>query len=183
MPLNPMVARRYANALFQLSNEKASTNFFGKSSQILAELKAFSEALRSVKEGPAFFLNPTISRDEKIEVVKDLENKLPLTYRFITTLIDAGRLEYFDEISSEFQRACENASGELTVQVEFAHEPSGGLLEEVRAMLQGEWKKEIKIQASLNPQIIGGFIAKAPGRVMDVSVLSQIEALEQQLSA
>lgn len=183
MPLNPMISRRYAGALFQLANDKSVTTYFGKSQALLTELTQFIAALKATNEGTAFFLNPVISRADKISAIADLESKFPLIHSFIVVLIEANRMEYLEEIGEEFKRECEEAAGELTVAVEFAHEPSPSILDEVRSTLQSEWKRKINVQASVNQKILGGFIAKAPGRVMDVSVASQLDSLEQQLIA
>jgi F-type H+-transporting ATPase subunit delta len=183
MPLNPVIAKRYANSLYQLTIDKTATSFYSKAPQILAELNAFLTAIKSFPEGILFFLNPTVSHDEKLSTIKELENKLPTIFQFIKTLIEADRMEYFEEIVQNFQRICEEASGELTVDVEFAHAPSPAILEDVRATLHAEWKRQIKIRSAINSHLIGGFVAKAPGRIMDVSVSSQLEALQQQLTA
>ena len=183
MPLNPLIAKRYAGALYQLTVDKSATTFFGKGPQILMELNSFLGGVKAIPEGMSFYLNPTISSDDKIATLKELESRLPLTSRFLGILIEANRFEYLEEIIHSFQRACEEALGELSVDVEFAHEASAAMLEEVRSALHAEWKKIIKIRSILKPSIVGGFVAKAPGRVMDVSVASQLEALEQQLIA
>lgn len=183
MPLSPMVARRYAASLFQLSADKASTVYFGKGQQILNELRAFSEGMLKVADGVEFFLSPVISRDDKKAALAELESKLPLTHRFLAVLVEANRMEALSEIIAEFQAALDQASGELSVDVELAHAATPALLDEIKGVLHGEWKRQIKLNTTVNPNLIGGFIAKAPGRIMDASVSSQLEALEQEMMA
>lgn len=180
MQRNSMVAKRYAEALFDLTTDKNEKVFFGAAPKIFAELKMFSSAVEAVGANE-FFLSPVIKVSEKTEVLESIKDKLPLTHLFFLTLIEGGRMNCVSEIVEEFNRLCDEASGELTVDLQLAHSLSPQLVEEIKSVLQEQWQRQIKIKQKINPEIIGGFVATAPGRIMDASVASQLENLEHQV--
>jgi len=182
MRLNQQVARRYAQSLFQLSHEtEAETPI--KSQQVVLELRAFETALNSEKELKNFFMNPSLRKEEKLEILKDLEPKLPSTFRFLKLLVEADRMGCLAEIIEEYSKAVEEASGEMSIILECAKVPSEKVLEDIKILLEAQWKRKAKIQIKENPAILGGFVAKAPGRTFDASVRSQLRALEKQILA
>ena len=60
-----------------------------------------------------------------------------------------------------------------------AHLLTDKQLDEIKAILQSKWDSKIKMKTKVNPELIGGFVAKAPGRVMDASLANQLDNLEQ----
>ena len=182
MQRNSMVAKRYAEALFDLTKDKSEKVFFGTAPKVFAELKLFSSAVTTL-DTESFFLSPVIRVSEKTEVLDAVKDKFPLTYLFYLTLIEAGRMNCLSEIVEEFNRLNDEATGELTVDLQTAHSLSPALVEEIKSVLQEQWQRQIKIKQKINPEIIGGFVATAPGKIMDASVASQLENLEQQVFA
>lgn len=172
MPRNSMAAKRYAQALFSVTDDKAAT---------LQELSVFVEGVQKAPGAEALFSSPIVSRDDKKAILADLKEKLPHTNRFLAALIDEDRMDCLKEIVEKFRQACEDLSGEMSVEVQTARPPSKEMLEDIKNVLQDKWGRQIKISATVHPDILGGFIAKAPGRIMDASVASQIQALEQQV--
>ncbi len=174
---NPVAARRYAEALFQVCD--------GAENRVraLAELKAFLGSLEGAKELSAFFFNPVVPVSEKRSALDALKEKLPLTYRFLITTTEAGRLELLAEIATALEQMNEEVSGELSVRLRSAHALSSSALDEIRQLLQEKWKRKLKIQSEIDPGLIGGFVAQAPGKLLDASVASQLEGLEQQILA
>ncbi len=178
---NFVVAKRYAHALFNLSRDKVDPAYSNEHSKILQELQSFRAALQSVTRGQEFFLSPVISKDEKRDVLSGLKEKLPLTHRFLVALVDNNRMDAFSDIAQEFERMCEDLSGQLSVRVEVAQPLTPGLEDEIKLVLQERWKREIKIKGEVRPEILGGFIVRAPGKIFDASVSTQIEHMKQQV--
>ncbi|MDB5037114.1 MAG: synthase delta subunit [Bacteriovoracaceae bacterium] len=172
MPRNPVAARRYAHAFFQLTD---------KPTEALTELKVLVSVFKKNPDAEKFFLSPAVSMEDKVGALSDLKAKLPVSYIFLETLVEAGRLECLDGIVEEFEKFCEEKTGELSVEVESATKLSEGVLEDIRVLLQDKWKKKLKLHTKTNPELIGGFIARAPGKLLDASVVSQLESLQEQL--
>jgi len=179
MPRNAVVSKRYVRALTFLADDKHDPELAKK---ILAELQGLWGAVKTSKELKSFFVNPVISKSDKKEVLAELKDKLPITQRFFSALIDSGRFVNLPEIIEEFEKYLEGLTGELSVSLESARSLSDSQVEEIRAMLQEKWGRKLKIQTKLNPEILGGFVARAPGRILDASLSHQFEILKQSLA-
>lgn len=177
MPRNSIVATRYVRALVE--SRGGTKNLDG----CCLELKTFWSAVSSQQDLLKFFLSPVVSRDLKVEAVMALKDKLRESAEFLITLIDAARLDSLPEIIEEMVLALEESAGEMSVTVELARDPEGGLLEEIKGVLQDRWRRKIKMNTVIRPELIGGFVAKGPGKILDASVSSQLEALKQNLSS
>ena len=177
MPRSSQVSRRYVRALSAVAEDQA-----GSSQKILAELRSFVEALQSSKDLRTFFFSPIISRSEKKEILGEIKDKISHTQKFLSVLIDANRLSALPEIVDDYEAAMEAAAGEVSVAVESARPLSAQASDEIRSLLQDEWKKKVKMRTSVNPALIGGFVAQGGGKTLNASVAHQFELLKQSLN-
>lgn len=180
MPRNDQVARRYAKALYQLA---AAGDQMAKPQQVLEELRVFEESFIKNDEVRKFFCSPVVDRAEKKQVLADIETKLPGIARFLLVLADADRLEIIREIVREFKSLLEESAGEVTVELETARKFSDAAIEEIKQLLEAQWRKKVRLQSRINPEIMGGFVARASGKSMNASALAQLESLGEQLVA
>jgi F-type H+-transporting ATPase subunit delta len=172
MPRNAVAARRYAQAFFELTD---------KSQDALVELKLFAKVLETNAEAKKFFTSPIISSDEKKAALSEIRKFFPISILFLETLVELNRIDNIEGIAGDFERLCDEKSGELSVEIESAEPLAESTLEDIRAMLQEKWKRKLKLHTKSNAELIGGFIARAPGKLFDASVASQFENLEAQI--
>jgi len=172
------VAKRYAKALYQLSSAGDHTE---KPAKILEELKVFEKVFIKDTDTRRFLCSPVVSPEEKQAVVSSLESVLPSISRFLMVLVEADRIESFREIVSEFEKISEEASGELSVKLETARKFSDGTVEEIKNLLEQQWRRKVRFETSINPELLGGFVASASGKSMNASALAQLESLGEQL--
>lgn len=175
------VASRYSNALFELSMEPQESGIFAKPQQLLSELEVFNKALEEMPELRSFFENPTISREVKLEALQSLESKLSSIYRFLELLIEADRMGCMGEIVAAFRKSLEKSQGELRVQLETSAEFGEAMLNEIRSLLESQWKKKVTFEVKVNPDLIGGFVASASGKSFDASVRTQLQMMKKKL--
>ena len=174
MPRNAQIARRYSKALLNT----LESNSYSKAKEELAVLTQIAASSSLVKK---FLVCPVISAEDKVLVLKDLENKLPVISNFLITLIREDRGEYLADISSEFSRLLEDLAGEMTVDLEIASADMESETDNIRNFLQEKWKRQIKLRTKVNGDLIGGFLARGTGRVFDASVQNQLESLRTSL--
>lgn len=172
MPRNSSAARRYAQAFYKLIEKRPD---------VLLELKAFENVLRSNVGIRAFFDSPLVSIAEKLGAFSDVKKFFPGAAILIETLIEINRVDHLPGIVEEFSRLCDQESGELSVEIESATKLSDSALEDIKTLLSDKWKKRIKIVTKMNPDLLGGFVARAPGRLFDASIVNQIECLQEQV--
>lgn len=179
MPRNQLAASRYAKSIFQLTQsdvEKMDAH------QVLEELKALETAINSDTNIKKFFLNPCLSKEEKLEVLKGLSSILKLSFRFVNLLVEADRIDSLGEIIFEYEKLLNEATGELSVELELAQDLPDKSIQQISQILEVQWKRKPKFTIKKNKNLIGGFVAKAPGRTMDASVRSQLKVLQKDLA-
>lgn len=176
------VAKRYASALFQLSSQRSDAEDIGKPEDVLEELESFLQAFKSNADIKKFLLSPIVSKEEKKAIVGDLQKVTPSILKFIRVLIDADRLEALEAIVAAFRHSFEESTGELSVELQTAHNFSGEAVEEIKSLLEAEWGRKIKFRMSKNPSLIGGFVARSTSKTFDASIRSQLENLRQKLA-
>lgn len=177
MPRNSIVATRYVRALIE---SKGGTRGL---EACYAELRVFWGAVSSQQDLLEFFMSPVVSRELKLEAVAALKGPLKESSDFIMTLIDGSRLDSLPEIMEAMQLALEDAAGEMSVTVELARMPDAALLEEIKSLLQERWRKKVNMKTVVRPELIGGFVARGQGKILDASVVSQLDSLKQSLSS
>jgi F-type H+-transporting ATPase subunit delta len=170
MPRNPQVSRRYAQALMKIVDDS-------QLSRAAEELSVFVNGLQSDGKIQKFFLSPVVSAADKAEVLTDLSTKLPTIYGFLSSVVKQDRIEYLEEIAAEFGRLREERAGELSVRLEIANPTMEDSVEEIRNFLQEKWKRQVKVTTTVNPELIGGFVASGYGKIFDASVRNQLENL------
>lgn len=175
-------ARRYSRALFDLCLAGSDTELAAPE-EVLAELQAFHEALTKNEDLQKLFYSPVVSKAEKLELLSELESKLRRVYRFLSLLVEADRMASLGDIIEFFKASLEEHRGELSVQLKVARPLSGDLETRIRSFLEMEWKRKIKLSVKEDQDLIGGFVAKAPGRTLDGSVRTQLERLKQRVAS
>jgi F-type H+-transporting ATPase subunit delta len=177
MPRNSIVATRYTRALIEARGGTKGLD------ACFSELKAFWQSLSASPEFEKFFLSPVVPRDLKVEAINDLRATLKESADFLVTLIDGARLKALPEVIESISLALEEAAGEMSVTVELARAPQDGMLDEIRSVLQDRWQRKIKMTTVVRPELIGGFVARGAGKILDASVATQLGALKQSLSS
>lgn len=100
------VAGRYANALFQVAQDKDLVDVF---SEELTELKA---ALNANKDFVKLLENPTFTTEQKKNLASAVFEKINPTLRdFIYLLIDRSREDYLSVIADVYQKRVNDLNG------------------------------------------------------------------------
>jgi len=172
-----LLAKRYARALFQLS-ERDQT-----SEKILAELQAVHDLLEKEPRIRTYFLSPEVDKKLKLDVVKKLLAKRgsPIFRNFMLLLVQKRRQQILPEILFEFNRFCDQRAGRMRATVISAVPVKPAQLKEVQTRLGRHLKAEVLCDNRVDPEIIGGLIVKVEGRVVDGSLRHQLEKLSREL--
>jgi len=183
MRRNELVGKRYATAFFQVAAQHSDADDMGRPDEILAELELVTKIFESNEEARKFFQNPVISKNEKRMILQELQNLRPAVVRFLQLLVEAGRIESLNSITSHFRRLLEEASGELSVDLKTAHPLPESSLDEIRGVLESVWGQRVKMAVSTSADLLGGFVARSRSKTLDASVRFQLENLRQELEA
>ena len=174
------VARRYAQALFLAASKKDVVARIGQ------DLAALRTADQAADDRLRLFLEaPQVPTDQKIEVVEKGLRQFahPLVIEFLKLLIAKKRLFRMRDIEHEFERLVEQHQGIVRAKVTSAVPLKDAELNGLIASLEQGLSKKVKVDAHVDPAILGGLVVKVGDRIADRSVTTLLSELREQLLA
>ncbi|MDO8674079.1 MAG: ATP synthase F1 subunit delta [Dehalococcoidia bacterium] len=170
------VARRYARAAFELAIETNDLDGF------LSDLKVAAEMMREPRV-TAVLQNVKVSRLEKKNLMTQLLTGLrPLVLNLVLLLITKDRQNIIVGIVSEYEQLVNTHRGievaEVITAVPVDEEEKAALSDRL-SKLTG---KRIILSTRVDPQIMGGVIARIGDRVLDGSLRQRLSLLRRSLS-
>jgi F-type H+-transporting ATPase subunit delta len=173
------IARIYADALMQASEEK------GLRKTVLEELESLALILQEEEDFQTFLESPQIDKSEKKKVLEKLfRDKLGvMTLHFLDVLLDKNRQYLLRQIAREYKDLDDEKEGIITVTVTSAHKVSAELEEVFRTKLESTLGTRIRLQVELDPSLLGGIIIRYEDMVLDGSIRKRLEELRDRTSA
>jgi F-type H+-transporting ATPase subunit delta len=172
------VSRRYARALFSIGVDHGSFEQLGKELDAVAELWAGSPELREALANPVFKVS------EKRAVLQGLLPRVAPTadvQRFVLLLLERRRLPAIGNIARAYREMADLHTGRVRAQVTSAQPLGPAELERVRQSLARRTGKQVIVEASVDPGLIGGVVARVGDLVLDGSVRTQLGTLRGKL--
>ena len=172
-------ARRYAKALFELSKEA------GQVAEVVGELASMGDLLDGNPElhGVLFRpLHPVAQRRAVLDGVTDRIGASPTVRSFFSLLIDQRRLVDFPAIHEEFERLASEDAGLRRAEVVSAGPLRDDQLERLRRALSTRTGGEVEVSVRVDPNLLGGVIAKIGDLVFDGSLRTQLRQLRANLT-
>jgi F-type H+-transporting ATPase subunit delta len=167
----------YAEALFEAARERDELE------EVLSDLGEFVDALHDSEELRLFFYGGQISERQKRRALDGLtEGMKTSTTNFMKVLVDNGREEILGDVLIRYEQLVKEHLGrievEVTTAVELSEEQQDRLRERLGSVLEG---REIILEISVNPDLIGGAVFRYRGRMMDGSIRGRLESLREGL--
>lgn len=170
------IARPYAAAAFSYAVEHG-------------EVEAWSGLLKTLAIAvvdptlAAYIGHPKVSNAALLGLVAGLLGAAltPAGRNFLAALIDAERLELAPEVAQLFERSRAQAAGQVKVEVTSAFPLSEAERAKLDAAMRGRLGKDCKIEATVDPTLIGGAVVKVGDSVIDLSLRGRLTALAQQV--
>jgi F-type H+-transporting ATPase subunit delta len=172
------VSRRYARALFSMGVDRGSFEQLGKELDAFADLWTGSPELRQALENPVF------KSEEKRAVLQGILPRVapsPDVQKFIVLLLDRRRLHGVVAIARAYREMADQHTGRVRAHVTSAHPMGAAELERVRQSLARRTGKQVILEASVDPTLIGGLVARVGDLVLDGSVRAQLGTLRDKL--
>lgn len=172
------VARRYAEAAFDLGREQKTL------AQWDVDLGTVRETLDSDPRLMAILTNPEMLLAEKQGVVDRLfEGRVsPLTRNLLDLLLLRGRIviapqiqEAFDQLYLAYQGI---AYADVTTAVPLNAVEEAHITEQLTTLTG----KQIRIRTHVDPEVLGGFVARVGDQLIDGSVATQLRLLKNRLN-
>jgi F-type H+-transporting ATPase subunit delta len=169
-------ARRYARAVFEIALERKELDRWQ------GDLKRIA-ALGDDAAFMALISNPKVGFEKKNEILaKVLADVNPLARNLVYLLVSRGRLSMIGEIAQEYHRLYDGYRGiehaEVVTAVPLDAKEKKKLEEELEKVVG----KKVVLEASVDPGLVGGMIARVGGKLLDGSTRSRLLTLKKELA-
>jgi F-type H+-transporting ATPase subunit delta len=171
---------RYASALFDLASEK------GFVTAVESDLDSLGQAIVVTPDLADLIRNPRVGRADAtkaIDAVAQVIGVSELTRNFLGVLAQNGRLAALPEIVRAFATIAAAQRGEVTAEVTSAHPLDDQQVAQLAQKLKTREGKEVKIKATVDPEILGGLVVRIGSRQIDGSIRTRLNSLAQKMKA
>jgi len=172
------IAKRYARALVELSEEKKIVD------KAKADLAAFVGAVDALPAMQKLFSSPVFTPENKMAVIKDLAGKLNMqqtTQRFVEHLAETGRIRYVKDVNEAFQEILAERQNRAAVRLTTAVAINNGDLADIKQKLEGLTGKLVDINSQVDATLIGGAKAQIGSTIYDGTIKNQLNKMRNQL--
>ncbi len=168
----------YADALFEAARERDELE------GVLQDLQDFAGSMEESDELRLFYFSTQIAEREKRRAIDVLTENMHLSTRnFLKILSDNGRAEMLEDVIRRYEQLVEEHLGRVEVQlvtaVEMSDEGLGRLKDRLGKILEG---REVVLETSVNPEILGGAVFRFDGSMVDGSVRGQLASLRENMT-
>ena len=168
------VARRYAQALFELLDQSAIEATRGTLTGLGQAIKE-SDQLRHVVASPAFGV------EEKIAVLTALSDKLgcpPTGKAFLAQLVKKNRVGFLPEIADAFGKLVDESKRTQPVTVSSATDLSPAEQDRIRTRLRETLKREVDVTFQTDAGHLAGLQIHIGSTVVDSTVRGRLSDLQ-----
>jgi F-type H+-transporting ATPase subunit delta len=170
-------ASTYAEALFEAARDRDELE------ATLADLQGFVESLHENEELRLFFYSTQIPEAQKRRALDGLAESLQTSSRnFLKVLSDNDRTDILEDVVRNYEGLVGEHLGRMEVgmitAVELSEEELGRVRERLVQMLGG---REVILENSVDPDILGGAVFRFGGRRVDGSVRGQLDGLRDKM--
>ena len=165
---------RYATALFGLARDEKAID------AVSASLQALKTALAESDDFRRLVASPLVSRDEAMKAVEAVAPMLgldPLTTKFLGVLAQNRRLGQLGAVIRAYGSLAARHRGEITAEVTSAHALSATQVKALQAKLKTQLARDVAVDLTVDPAILGGLIVKIGSRQIDSSIRSKLNTL------
>lgn len=169
------VAERYANSLFELAVESKSVE------KVEKDLAGFEAMLSASADLRRLVASPVFSGDEQLGAISAISDKAGikgLVGNFLRVVARNRRLFAMPGIIRAFRAMAAEHRGEVVADVVSAHALSSAQERELAAALKSVAGKEISMNVTVDPAILGGLIVKIGSRQIDTSLKTKLNSLK-----
>jgi len=166
------IARPYANAVFDIANEKG-------------ELQSWSDCLVMLAQSvvdpdiAAMIASPSVSDEQVINVLADIAGESVTTEarHFLALLAENKRLPLLADIAVIFEQLRAEAEKVMTVGVSTAKALTKKQEANIAKALKKRTGRDVTLNVEINESLLGGAIIRAGDLVIDGSALGKLNRL------
>ncbi|HTV69944.1 MAG TPA: F0F1 ATP synthase subunit delta [Rhizobiaceae bacterium] len=169
------VAERYAGSLYDLA---------AQANQVAEVETALGDFERLIAESPdldRLIKSPVFSADDQKRAITAITDKAGVTGlvgNFLKVVAQNRRLFAVPAMIAAFRRIAAAARGEVSADVTSAHALTAEQEKDLKAALKGVAGKDVTINVTVDPSLLGGLIVKIGSRQIDTSLKTKLNSLK-----
>ena len=170
------IARRYAGAMFDIGLKQHSLERTLEDVRGIAQVFAHRKLAYLLRE-------PKVPAQRKETAIRQaLANKLlPTSLNLALLVVQRELVDIMPNIANELEQLVHNYKNEAMADITTATRIDDAELTQIKQALEKRTGKTIITHARVQPDILGGLIARVGDQIIDGSVRSRLAALRQQL--
>ncbi len=168
------LAGRYARALFDLAGEQGSLGAVESSIATIGAALGESGALK------ALVTSPVVSRADAGRAMAGIASQLKLdalTTNFLGVLAANRRLGELGAIVRAFGQLAAAHRGEASADVISARPLDDSQVAALKAKLKGRLGRDVAVNLTVDPAILGGLVVKVGSRLVDSSIRTRLNSI------
>lgn len=169
------IAARYASSLFDVALEAQALE------EVEAGLAGFDAILRESDDLMRLVRSPVFSADEQLRAIDAVLTRAGiggLVGNFVRLVARNRRLFTMPLMLAEFRKLAAAHRGEATADVTVAGAVPDAQMNELKAALKGAIGKDVAVNLTVDPSILGGMIVKIGSRQIDTSLRTKLSSLK-----
>ncbi len=173
-----MIARRYAKALVNLAENEKDLDNTGKHLNSITEVYKENLELRQVLS------DTKVSSGIKLEILKDVLSKIKvskLVDTFSRYLLAKRRIDFLPDIERAFNLLLQEKLGRIEANVTTASELPKDTVKKLVDAISSYSGKEIEVNVTIDPSIIGGIVTRIGSTVIDGSIQTYLNQIRQSI--
>jgi F-type H+-transporting ATPase subunit delta len=172
-----VVAKRYADALFQLASEKSNVN------DLLEELQVVKQVFAENKELLAFLAHPRVTNEKKRnfldEVFAGVSNDVLNTLKI---LVERHRVGMTTDVVDAFEVLVNDASGVAQGKVFSVRKLSDAEKADLELSFAKRLNKSVvKLENVVDPSLVGGVKIRMGNTIYDGTISGKLRRIEQNI--
>ncbi|CUH95493.1 hypothetical protein P22_1564 [Propionispora sp. 2/2-37] len=171
------LAVKYAQALFELASEQQRPD------EVAAQLHMVVETVTEHQELATLLYHPRIPATAKKETISKIfsQELTESVYRFLMLLIDKHREAILPAIEEEYTKFVNETNHVMEAMVTTAMPLAASEEAALSAKLSRVTGKKVILRTTIDQAIIGGIIVKMGDKLIDGSVVRQLQVLKNSL--
>lgn len=169
------VAERYAGSLYELAEQAKAVAAVEK------DLGRFEAMLDGSADLKRLVASPVFSGADQLAAVSAIVSKAKfgdLVGNFLQLVAKNRRLAALPGIIAAFRSIAADKRGEVTADVSSAHALTPAQEKELAATLKGVAGKDVSLNLSVDPSLLGGMVVRLGSRQIDTSLKTKLASLK-----
>lgn len=173
-----LLAKRYAQALFDLSLEMKIQDKVEKDMQLIGEV------LRDHRELRKLLKNPVVDNFKKVKLLNSIFEKSvqKITTKFFTLIVNKNRGMYIEPICEAYINIYKKYNNILTLEVTTPFKADKAIKDALSKKVAKATNMNIELQEKIDENLIGGFLLNYEDYQFDATIRTQLTELQREFS-